>query len=85
MAVGIRRADYVKPLYQQNLALTSRTSCGRSVCIVRSRTQASGFFIGHFVKDLCITEEQTLLTPEVVKYVRSEAFTLVVGCKVCRS
>jgi hypothetical protein len=38
-AVGIRRANYSTPL-----ALTSSTSGGRSVNIVRSRTQAMDFF-----------------------------------------
>jgi hypothetical protein len=42
-AVGIRRADYAKPLYTQNLALTLPTSGGRSVSIVRSQTQAMEF------------------------------------------
>jgi hypothetical protein len=39
-AVGIRRADYVTPLYPQKLALTSPTSGGRSVGIVHSQTKA---------------------------------------------
>jgi hypothetical protein len=38
-AVGIRRADYATPLYPQKLALTSPTSGGRSVGMVRSRTK----------------------------------------------
>jgi hypothetical protein len=37
----IRHADYATPLYQQKLALTSETSGGRSVGIVRSRTKAT--------------------------------------------
>jgi hypothetical protein len=37
MAVGIRRADYVTPLYPQKLTLTSPTSGGRS------RTEATVF------------------------------------------
>jgi hypothetical protein len=41
----IRRADYTKPHYSQKLALTSPTSEGRSVGIVRSRTQATEFFL----------------------------------------
>jgi hypothetical protein len=32
-------------LYPKKLALTSPTSGGRSVCIVRSRTQATEFFL----------------------------------------
>jgi hypothetical protein len=46
-AVGIRHADHVALLYPQMLALTSPTSGGRSVGIVRSRTQATEFFMGH--------------------------------------
>jgi hypothetical protein len=42
-AEGIRRADYATPLYPQKLLLTSPTSGGRSVGIVRSRTQATEF------------------------------------------
>jgi hypothetical protein len=44
MAVGIRCADHVTPLYLQKLALTSPTGGGRSVGIVRSRTKATEFF-----------------------------------------
>jgi hypothetical protein len=40
-AVGIRCADHATPLYPQKLALTSPTSGGRSVSIVRSRTKAT--------------------------------------------
>jgi hypothetical protein len=36
----IRRTDHATPLYPQKLALTSLTSGGRSVGIVRSRTKA---------------------------------------------
>ena len=43
MAVGIRCADHVTPLYPQKLALTSPTGGGRSVGIVRSRTKATEF------------------------------------------
>jgi hypothetical protein len=38
-AVGILRADHATPLYPQKLSLTSPTSGGRSVGIVRSRTK----------------------------------------------
>jgi hypothetical protein len=41
--LGIRRADYATPFYQQKLSLTSPTSGGRSFRIVRSWTQATGF------------------------------------------
>jgi hypothetical protein len=42
-AVGIRRADHATPFYPQKLALTSPTSSGRSVGIVRSWTKATEF------------------------------------------
>ena len=42
--MGIRCADHVTHLYPQKLALTSPTSGGRSVGIVRSRTKATEFF-----------------------------------------
>jgi hypothetical protein len=40
---GTRCADHVTPLYPQKLGLTSPTSGGRSVGIVRSRTKATEF------------------------------------------
>jgi hypothetical protein len=42
-AVGIRCTDHATPLYPQKLELTSPTSGGRSVGIVRWRTQATEF------------------------------------------
>ena len=41
--MGIRCADHVTPLYPQKLALTLPTGGGRSVGIVRSRTEATEF------------------------------------------
>ena len=41
--MGNRYADHVTPIYPQKLALTSPTSGGRSVGIVRSRTKATEF------------------------------------------
>jgi hypothetical protein len=38
---GIHSADHAKPLYPQKLAVTSPTSGGRSVSIVRLRTKAT--------------------------------------------
>jgi hypothetical protein len=47
VAVGISRADHTTHLHSQKVALTSPTSCGRSVGIVRSRTKATEFiFMG---------------------------------------
>jgi len=43
-AVGTRCSDHVTPLYPQKLALTSPTSGGRSVGIVRVRTKATEFY-----------------------------------------
>jgi hypothetical protein len=48
-AAGIRRADYATPLYRQKLALTSPTSGGQSVGIVRSRTQGTEFVLFVFL------------------------------------
>jgi hypothetical protein len=42
-AVRIRRTDQATPLYPQRLSLTSPTSSGLSVGIVRSRTEATEF------------------------------------------
>jgi hypothetical protein len=40
---GIRQADHVAPLYPEKLVLSSPTSGGHSVGIVRSRTKATEF------------------------------------------
>jgi hypothetical protein len=42
-AVGIRHADHVTPYIRKKLAITSPISGGRSVGIVRSRTQTMEF------------------------------------------
>jgi hypothetical protein len=42
-AVGNRQADHVTPSIRKKLAITSPTSGGRSVGIVRSRTQTMEF------------------------------------------
>jgi hypothetical protein len=42
-AVGIRHADHVAPSIRKKLATTSPTIGGRSVGIVRSRTQTMEF------------------------------------------
>jgi hypothetical protein len=41
--MGFRRADCVTPLHGQKLTLASPTSGGRSVGILRSRTEATEF------------------------------------------
>jgi hypothetical protein len=43
-AVGIRHTDHVAPFIHQKLAITSPTSGGHSVGIVRPRTQTMEFF-----------------------------------------
>jgi hypothetical protein len=42
-AGGIRHADHVAPFIRKKVAVTSPTSGGRSVGIVRSRTQTMEF------------------------------------------
>jgi hypothetical protein len=49
-AWGIRRADHVEHCIWKKLALTSPTSGGRSIGIVRSRTQATQFFNGIIIQ-----------------------------------
>jgi hypothetical protein len=44
-AVGILHADHVAPSILKKLAITSPTSGGRSVDVVRSRTQTMEFHI----------------------------------------
>jgi hypothetical protein len=44
-AVGIHHADHVAPSIRKKLALTSLTSGGRPVGIVRLRTEALEFFM----------------------------------------
>jgi hypothetical protein len=43
-AVGIRHADHVATSIRKRLAITSPTSGGRSVGVVRSQTQTMEFF-----------------------------------------
>jgi hypothetical protein len=47
--VRIRFADHATPFYLQKLALTSPTSGGRSVAIVRLRTKAAEFVLFVFI------------------------------------
>jgi hypothetical protein len=48
-AIGIRHADHVAPSIRKRLALTSLTSDGRSVGIVRLRNEATEFFIEYYI------------------------------------
>jgi hypothetical protein len=50
----IHRADHATPLYQQKLAITSLTSCGRSVGIVRSRTETTKLSFSLILIVLCL-------------------------------
>ena len=52
--MGTRCADHVTPLYPQKLALTSPTSGGRSVGIVRSRTKATEFSLVFICVCVCV-------------------------------
>jgi hypothetical protein len=45
MAVGILLADHTTPYISKKLALTSPTSCGHPVGIVRSQTQDTEFML----------------------------------------
>jgi hypothetical protein len=60
--MGIHCSDHVTPLYPQRLALTSPTSGGRSVGIVRSRTQATEFSFSFFLS--CIIKSVYAVTSE---------------------
>jgi hypothetical protein len=53
--VGIRCADHVTPLCPQKLALTSPTGGGRSVGIVRLRTEAMEFSLVYVTQDTHMT------------------------------
>jgi hypothetical protein len=60
MAIGIRHADHVAPSIRKKLALTSLTSGGRSIGIVRLRTGAMEFFwYGHKKKKKKTHNEET--------------------------
>jgi hypothetical protein len=49
-SLGIHRAVYETPLYPQKFALTTPTCAGRSVGIVRSRTNGHGVCFWLFIK-----------------------------------
>jgi hypothetical protein len=49
MAVGIRQAHQAAPLYPQKLVLSSLTSDGRSVGVVRYQNQATVFVLFLFL------------------------------------
>jgi hypothetical protein len=48
-ARGIRHSDHVAPSIRKKLALTLPINSGRSIGIVRSRTQATEFLLREFI------------------------------------
>jgi hypothetical protein len=81
--IGIRHADHVAPSISKKLAITSSTGGGRSVGIVRSRTQTMEFFfIYKFgfrtvntvqIIQLCCTE---LVSFQGLKHAVSKAYSV---------
>ena len=68
--MGIRCTDHVTPLYPQKLALTSPTGGGRSVGIVRSRTEATEFLVffnGFYSASLQFCSLETTLDQKILK------------------
>ena len=59
--MGTRCADHVTPLYPQKLALTSPTSGGRSVGIVRSRTKATEFSLVYLCHPLVLSSPTLMM------------------------
>jgi hypothetical protein len=57
-AVGIRHTDHVAPSIRNKLAITSPTSGGRSVGIVRSQTQTMEFSLV-YIQITCVTHRST--------------------------
>jgi hypothetical protein len=60
-AVGIRHADHVAPSIRKKLAITLLTSGGRSVGLVRSRTQAMEFSFSFYVKIIAMVKSGRLV------------------------
>jgi hypothetical protein len=81
-AVGIRHADHVAPSIRKKLALTSPTSGGRSVGIVRSQTQDHGVFLYRRMDRLCglVIRVPACRTESIVFPVRYELNL----CMLCR-
>jgi hypothetical protein len=74
----ICRADHATPLYPQKMALTSPTSGGRSVLIVRSRKPWSYSYLGQ----LFVAER----TPLPICYLATDpsCYNSTVACNRCR-
>jgi hypothetical protein len=81
-AVGIRRTDYATPLYPQKLALTSPTSCGRSVGIVRSRTKATVLLL---LLECCLDTTISRISKEYQVHYAVAMVGLLQKCTVVRS
>jgi hypothetical protein len=62
MAVGIRHADHMAPSIRKKLALTSLISGGRSVGMVRLRTEAMEFFFYYYYCPVLIWGAPSLLS-----------------------
>jgi hypothetical protein len=81
----MRRAHYATPFYPQKLTLTSPTSGGRSIGIVRSRNQATEFVLFCFVD--VIQSHYILVTfcfnPQ--KFLFIETWDNCCSCKFCVS
>jgi hypothetical protein len=73
--LGIRCADHATPLYPQKLALTSPTSSGRLVGIVRLRTKAT---------ELVLPPHDTVVTEKTTTYASVET-SIRVCCSVLLS
>jgi hypothetical protein len=58
-AMGIRFADHATPSTRKRLALTSPTSGGRSVGIVRLRSTATEFFLYITIYSATVLENKT--------------------------
>jgi hypothetical protein len=80
--VGTRCADHVTPLYPQKLALTSPTSGGRSVGIVRPRTKATEFSLvlgltAPCVDVVCIYQSVTKFIYSFISFAAPNLFVLL--------
>jgi hypothetical protein len=70
-AVGNRCADHVIPLYPQKLAISSPTGGGRSVGIVRSRTEATEFSLVFSFINLVAGQENWLFNGSLITIICS--------------
>jgi hypothetical protein len=79
-AVGIRHADNVAPSIRKKLAVTSSTSGGRSVGVVRSRAQTVEFrFYVLLVQINTINGHGTSLTVHTIINIRNDLLLLSIS------